>query len=98
MQQVTLRLPDALARQLKDTAAGHGRSVNAYCQAVLGAATDPDFAGDEAERVRERLARAGLLAPSQRARRGRGAPADVAAARKAAGAGRPLADLVGEGR
>ncbi|MDQ3631861.1 MAG: transcriptional regulator, partial [Actinomycetota bacterium] len=56
---------DALADGLKSAAAERGQSVNAFATAVLGAAIDPDLAGAETERVRERLLRAGLLAASQ---------------------------------
>ncbi|MBA3261364.1 MAG: toxin-antitoxin system HicB family antitoxin, partial [Thermoleophilaceae bacterium] len=59
MRQVTLRLPDELSDRLKQAAAERGDSVNAYASAVLSAAVDPELAGDEAARVRERLARAG---------------------------------------
>lgn len=74
-----------------------GRSMNEYVTYVLNAATDPEFGGDEAERVRERLARAGLLAPG-------GAPGSrpdsdaFAQARRAAGRGTPLSDIVSEDR
>jgi len=97
MHQFTLRLSDELARQLKRAAADHGRSVNAYCQAVLEAATDPAYAGADADKLRERLARAGLLAPPGRPRR-RPARAEVERARRAAGRGRPLADIVAADR
>lgn len=97
MAQLTLRIDDGLARRLKDVAAEHGRSVNAYASSVLSAAVDPDLAGDDAQRVRERLARAGLLAEPGRAVEPPPREA-VAAASRRAGRGRPLSDLVGEGR
>jgi plasmid stability protein len=98
MSQLTLRLPEELVGQLKQAAAAAGRSLNRWATDVLSAAVDPDLAGDEAERLRERLARAGLLvAPS--GRRGRRPPADaVARARAAASRGTPLTDLISEGR
>ncbi len=98
MRQVTLRLPEELADRLKAVAAEHGRSVNAHAEAVLQAAVDPDMAGDEAAALRERLARAGLLMPPSPATRRRPSASASAAARKAAGGGRPLSDLVSEGR
>jgi predicted transcriptional regulator len=98
MRQVTLRLPDDLADRLKEAARAQERSVNGYATAVLAAAVDPELAGDEATRVRERLARAGLLAPTSPDARRRPSKAAVARARKRAGKGRALTELVSEGR
>jgi predicted transcriptional regulator len=100
MTQLTLRLPDGLVRRLKQAAEARGSSLNRYASEVLAAAIDPDLAGDEAARLRERLAQAGLLAPlAPQARPARRPdPAAVAAARAAAGRGRPLAELIGEDR
>ena len=63
---------------------------------MLTAAVDPNLAGDEAQRVRERLARAGLsmVVPERNLKRPRAVA--VAHARAVAGRGRPLADLVRE--
>lgn len=97
MQQVTWRAADELVEQVRSVAAHSGQSMNEFLTRVLQAVTDPELSGSEAERVRERLARAGLLAPpgSVRTR----PPADaVARARKAAGAGTPLADIVSRDR
>lgn len=71
--------------------------MNDYVTAVLDAATDPNLASTEAERLRDRLDRAGLLAPLGRQRR-RPAAKDVARARASAGVGTPLSDLVDETR
>jgi hypothetical protein len=71
--------------------------MNDYVTAVLDAATDPSLAGSEAERLRERLDRAGLLVPTGDPRR-RPQAREVARARAAAGAGTPLSRLVSEGR
>lgn len=98
VRQVTLRLPDELVERLKEAARAQERSVNGYATAVLAAAVDPELAGDEAARVRERLARAGLLAPTSATARRPPSKAAVARARKRAGKGRALADLVSEGR
>lgn len=97
--QLTLRMDEALADRLKHAAAARGQSVNAFAGAVLGAAVDPDLAGDEIDRLRERLGQAGLLAvyedkpssepPSEQA---------LEAARRQAGSGRPLADILLEDR
>jgi plasmid stability protein len=94
---LTIRVPPELADRLRSTAAQRGESLNAYATAVLGAAVDPELAGTELERVRERLARAGLLAPAS----GTAKPPDaerVARARRAASQGRRLSDLVAENR
>jgi hypothetical protein len=71
--------------------------MNEYLTQVLDAATNPDFAGDEAARVRERLERAGLLL-EPRSPRVRPDAEEVARARAAAGAGTLLSQLVDEGR
>lgn len=97
MAQVTLRVPDELARRLREAAAAEGRSLNAWATAVLAAMVDPDFAGEGVTRIRERLRRAGLLAEG-------GGPVDrpdtqrLARARARAGRGRSLSDIVSEGR
>ncbi|MGH9189644.1 MAG: transcriptional regulator [Acidimicrobiales bacterium] len=102
MSQLTLRLEENLAGQVKSAAAARGMSVNRWASSVLRAAVDPDLAGDEAERLRARLVRAGLLQPPSETREG-GAKARpdaraVARARARAGRGRRLADLVSEDR
>jgi plasmid stability protein len=96
--QLTLRVPDQVVPDLKQAAAASGKSLNAWATAVLTAAVDPNLAGDEAQRVRERLARAGLLmvVPERNLKRPRAVA--VAQARAVAGRGRPLADLVSEDR
>lgn len=98
MVQLTLRVDASLAERLKRVASARGQSVNAYAGAVLGAAVDPDLTTDEAERLRERLAQAGLLAATSSV--GESHPDDAALrrARRSAGAGRPLSELVSEGR
>ena len=99
MAQLTLRVDDELVHQLKAAAASQGRSVNSWASAVLAAAVDPDLAGAEADVLRARLSRAGLLmASTATTRRPRPARAETARARAAAGEGRSLAELVGEDR
>lgn len=71
--------------------------MNEFVTAVLDAATDPELAGSDAERLRERLERAGLLVPAAPPRR-RPHPERVEAARKKASGGTPLSRLVDEGR
>lgn len=97
MAQMSWRSSDELADRVRRAARACGRSMNDYVTAVLDAATDPDLAGDEATALRERLARAGLLAPAGRPRT-RPAPADVVRARAAASGGTPLSSLVEQGR
>lgn len=97
MPQLTLRIDTTLVEHLKATAAERGESVNGFATSVLRAAVDPDFAGTEATQLRERLARAGLLAvPAPVA--GRPSDAELQRARKAAGSGRQLSELVSEDR
>lgn len=71
--------------------------MNDYVTAVLDAATNPDLAGDDVGRLRERLARAGLLATGRRSRT-RPPAGQVARARAAASRGTSLSRLVDEGR
>jgi plasmid stability protein len=98
MAQLTIRLTDELASEVKTHAAGTGRSLNNWVVALLRAAVDPELADSESERLRARLERAGLLAPVQAS--GRTAPdaKRVHRARRAAGRGTPLAKLVVENR
>jgi len=98
MAQLTLRLDDELARDLKEQASASGRSLNSWVTSVLRAAVDPDLASDDAERIRARLAKAGLLGDPKPREAARPDPARVEQARKAAGRGTPLSQLVSEGR
>lgn len=97
MAQMTWRSDDELHGRVRRAARAQGRSMNDYVNAVLDVATDPNLAGSEAERLRERLDRAGLLAPAGAPRR-RPDRAKVVKARAAAGRGTPLVELVDEGR
>jgi len=74
-----------------------GTSVNEFLTRVLDAATDPELTDDESLWVRERLAAAGLLAPLGPPRP-RPAGDDLAGARRRAGRGHQLANLVHDGR
>ena len=98
MAQVTVRASEELVERIKAAARGAGRSMNEYITIVLDAATDAELAGSEAERLRERLARAGLLAPPSSKRVVRPEPGVVAEAGRRAGRGRQLSNLVREGR
>ncbi len=72
--------------------------MNDYVTSVLDAATDPDLADSAAERLRERLSRAGLLVTSARLPGRRPSHEAVAAAGARAAAGRPVSEFVTDGR
>ena len=97
MAQMSWRSSDELAERVRRAAKASGRSMNEYVTAVLDAATDPDLADDEASALRERLARAGLLAAGGPAR-ARPTAADTERAGAAAAGGTPLSTLVEQGR
>jgi hypothetical protein len=99
MAQLTVRLDDELAREIKAQAEEQGCSVNGWVVALLAAAVDPDLEDSELARTRARLARAGLLsAPRRRTRATPPDPRRVARARKVAGEGTPLSRFVADGR
>jgi uncharacterized protein (DUF1778 family) len=99
MAQMTWRTSEEQLKHVRIAAELAGRSMNDFVSLVMAAATDPDAAGDEITRVRERLARAGILAPTGPRRTGpRPDEATLAKARAAAGRGKPLSDFVNEGR
>jgi hypothetical protein len=93
MAQVSWRAEDELVERVRQAAEAQGRSMNEYLTRVLDAATNPELADTEIERVRARLMRAGLLVtpPLRRARPDERA---LARARRAAGRGSSLSDLV----
>lgn len=97
MAQVTWRAADELVDRVRAVAGSSGYSMNEFLTRVLDAATDPNLAGGEAARIRERLERAGLLAElsaGQSAPRPRVDPDALRAARARAGQGTSLADLI----
>jgi hypothetical protein len=98
MAQVTWRASTDLVDRVRDEAARQGRSLNDYLTRLAEAATDPDLADSDQQRLRERLAQAGLLAPTSGQARRRPDPAAVARARRRAGRGTPVSDLVSEDR
>ena len=58
---MTWRATEELLERVRRQAAEQGRSLNDWVTVVLDAASDPANAGGQAERLRERLGRAGLL-------------------------------------
>jgi hypothetical protein len=101
MAQMTWRCDEELLRRVRLQAQQRGRSLNDWVTTVLAAASDPSYAGSEADRVRERLARAGLLDAPADAASGSGRRPNrraLAEARAAAGRGTPLSELVAQGR
>lgn len=99
MAQMTWRTTEDLLERVRMQAREHGRSLNDWVTLVLSAASDPQHAGDQAEQVRERLRRAGLLEPPDgRASRRPPDAARLAAARAAAGGGTPLSEVVARSR
>ena len=98
MAQLTLRVDDALANDLRNLAARRGESVNTLATRALRALTDPRAAGTDMDETRERLARAGLLADPPTEPAPRPDPALVEAAGREAAKGRMLSDIVLEDR
>lgn len=93
MTQVTWRAPDELVERVRRVASRQGCSVNEYLSRLARAATDPTLEGDDVERLRERLALAGLLVETGQ-RRTRPADDAVARARRLAGQGSAVSDLI----
>jgi len=99
MAQFSLRIPDELAEDLKADARRQKLSVNGYITHILSSVSDPNYGGTEAERVRERLRRAGLLEElSDELEVERPAGEDFERARASAGKGKSLSDYVIDGR
>ena len=97
MEQMTWRASADLIERVRRAARRQHRSMNDYVTAVLDAATNPHMAGSEAERLRERLDQAGLLA-EQGERHVRPPREQAAGARRRAGTGTALSHLVSEDR
>lgn len=93
MRQVTWRADDQLIDRVRRASRDRGWSLNEYLTRVLDVATDPARAGSSMERLRQRLAAADLLEVDGPPRVAP-APQDVAEARRRAGEGTSLSDLV----
>jgi hypothetical protein len=98
MAQLTIRATDDLVERVRRQASSEGRSMNEYVTFVLDTATNPDLAGSERERLRERLRAAGLLTDLPRRRGPRPDPELVRAAGERAARGKLLSDIVSEDR
>jgi len=97
MSQVTWRASDELVERVRRMAASQGRSLNDFLTRLAEAAVDPELAGDDAQRLRERLARAGLIvAPG--AKRRRPDREVISSAGRRAGEGTPVSELVKQER
>ncbi len=94
MQQITWRAPDELAASLRAQASHLQMSMNEYLTRIVQAATDPAFAESLVEEIRARLRLAGLLAESSAPPATIPDPETAAAARRRAGSGTPLSDIV----
>jgi hypothetical protein len=97
MEQMTWRAPADVIERVRRAAQRQRRSMNDYVTAVLDAATNPRLAGGEAERLRERLDQAGLLAEYGE-HRSRPPREEAARARRRAGQGTALSEIVSEDR
>lgn len=95
---MTIRTSDELLDRVRRAAEYEGQSMNEYVTATLDARANPDSAVTEVERIRERLAQAGLLAEGPPSRKQHPDRRELARARAAAGTGTPLSDLVSERR
>ena len=105
---MTWRVTEELLERVRHQAVEQGRSLNDWVTVVLDAASDPANAGGQAERLRERLGRAGLLeghggggpdpVTPARPTGARPTPERLAQARAAAGRGPTLSEIVSDGR
>jgi hypothetical protein len=97
MERITWRAPADLIERVRRAARRQRHGMNDYVTAVSDAATNLRLVGSEAERLRERLDQAGLLAESSERHR-RPPREETAAARSRAGASTPLSQLVSDDR
>lgn len=97
MTQITFQVSDEERARLEEAASADGKSLDAWITEVTLRAAEQS-ARAEAERMRQRLAEAGLLWEAPRRRLPRPDRAAVERARKVAGKGKPLSDYVIEGR
>ena len=95
---MTWRASADLIERVRRQAAEHGRSMNEWVTVVMEAATNPDFEQDDAARIRQRLRQAGLLEEAPGPARARPNRRAIAAARRTAGSGTALSEVVAQER
>lgn len=98
MAQISLRISDDLANDLREEARSRKLSLNGYLTFVVTTAVNPEMAGSQADQLRERFRRAGLLAEWTAPAGERPSRDEVKRARDQASQGTPLSELVSEGR
>lgn len=94
MQQVTWRADTELVNRVKLTAKHLDLSMNEYLTQIARAATDPSLSSSSLETVRAKLRLAGLLVEAEYPDFPPPDDAIVEEARKLAGQGTPLSELV----
>jgi hypothetical protein len=95
MAQMTVRMSEELLERLRSAALERSLSMNAYVEAILDAATNPELSSSEADRVRTRLRLAGLLEDAAEPAPGHRPPHDaVQQARRSATKGGGLSDVL----
>ncbi len=76
MAQLSLRIDDDLHRRARQAAAASGVSLNGYITRLLTVAMDPAADEPDADRIRARLAAAGLIDSATRPAAPQHTPAD----------------------
>ncbi|WP_428117006.1 transcriptional regulator [Candidatus Poriferisodalis sp.] len=94
MQQITWRADEELVARIKMSAQEQRISMNEYLTWIAQAATDPSLSSNAIEEIRSRLRLAGLLSDFEARDTVRPDDDAVAAARRRAGQGTPLSELV----
>ncbi len=94
MQQVTWRADEELVARVKMRAQEQQVSMNEFLTRIAQAATDPSNSSSAVEEIRTRLKLAGLLSDFRAPDVEPPDEEEVAAARKRAGQGTPLSELV----
>ncbi len=94
MQQVTWRADKELVARVKMRAQEQQVSMNEFLTRIAQAATDPSTSSSAVEEIRTRLKLAGLLSDFRAPDVEPPDKEEVAAARKRAGQGTPLSELV----